>query len=180
MSGRPVIEVVADWAGLPDARRVGELTATPARGKEVFAFEYDGDWLAAGQAAALDPGLQLYGGPQYPPVGHEQFVSNTDDHLRNHGFLLEASGFRLAPAYDVNPDPDGEGLTLDISESDNAQDLELALQVADLFRLRAAKARAIVDEVVAAVRTWRGVADARGLGRASQQRMARAFRIAEA
>ncbi len=429
MSGRRVIEVVADWVGLAGARRMGDLSATPARGKEVFAFEYADTWLRGGHAAALDPALQLYGGPQYPPAGQEQFgafldsapdrwgrslmrrrealrarhegraerallesdyllgvhdthrlgglrhrldgrfrddddelasppwtslrelqhaslqlerddaeedadyarwlrmlvspgsslggarpkasvrderdrlwiakfpsrndrddvggwemvvhdlahaagiavpearveklasrggrssparghrtflsrrfdrtddgdrihfmsaltmlgrtdgaeghagasylhlaealaqvgarpaedleqlwrrivffvcVSNTDDHLRNHGFLLDAGGFRLAPAYDVNPDPDGEGLTLNITETDNAQDLDLVLGVADLFRLRAPRARAVADEVIAAVRAWRRVADAHGLGRTQQQRMARAFRTADA
>lgn len=57
-------------------------------------------------------------------------VSNTDDHLRNHGFMLTDSGWALAPAYDMNPDPHGEGLKLNISESDNAQNLELVLEVA--------------------------------------------------
>jgi serine/threonine-protein kinase HipA len=106
-------------------------------------------------------------------------VSNTDDHLRNHGFLLGARGVRLAPAYDVNPDPDGDGLTLNVSESDNAQDLDLVLSVAELFRLRPARARVVADEVVAAVRSWQTVADRYGLGRPQQQRMARAFRLAD-
>lgn len=107
-------------------------------------------------------------------------VSNTDDHLRNHAFLLEDVGFVLAPAYDINPNPDGDGLTLNVSEHGNAQDLELALGVAEWFRLSSAKARGIVDEVVAAVRTWRRVAERFGISKASQQRMARAFRVADA
>ncbi|MCP3883526.1 MAG: HipA domain-containing protein, partial [Sulfitobacter sp.] len=45
-------------------------------------------------------------------------ASNTDDHLRNHGFLLKPNGWSLAPAYDMNPDPHGAGLKLNISESD--------------------------------------------------------------
>lgn len=423
MRSRRAIEVVADWVGLDGPRRMGVLTAALARGKEVFAFEYDEDWIAARHAAAIDPALNLYRGAQYPPAGREQFgvfldsapdrwgrllmrrrealrarregrpeqalvesdyllgvhdahrlgglrfrvdgrfrddddqlasppwtslrelqhaslqlerddaeqdpdyprwlrmlvspggslggsrpkasvrderdrlwiakfpsrsdrddvggwemvvhqlaraagidvpearveqfgaqraasrghrtflsrrfdrtdqrarlhfasamtmlgridgsdggsyldlvgvlmqagarsgqdleqlwrrivffvcVSNTDDHLRNHGFLLEPGGFRLAPAYDVNPNPDGDGLTLNISESDNAQDLDLVLGVAELFRLPQPRAQAIADEVVAAVRAWRVVADQHGLGKTQQQRMARAFRVAEA
>ncbi|MEK7692307.1 MAG: HipA domain-containing protein, partial [Bdellovibrionota bacterium] len=54
-------------------------------------------------------------------------VSNTDDHLRNHGFILRSKGWALAPAYDMNPVATGDGLHLNISESDNAQDLDLAL-----------------------------------------------------
>ncbi|MCA8965424.1 MAG: type II toxin-antitoxin system HipA family toxin [Planctomycetes bacterium] len=107
-------------------------------------------------------------------------VSNTDDHLRNHGFLLEAAGFVLAPAYDINPNPDGDGLTLNVSENGNAQDLDLVLGVAPWFRLSAGRAREVAAEVVAAVRTWRRVAGEHGISKASQQRMARAFRIADA
>lgn len=107
-------------------------------------------------------------------------VSNTDDHLRNHGFLLGPTGWRLAPAYDMNPNPYGAGLQLNISESSNAQDLELALDVAHVFRVQAKRARAVVDEVVAVVRLWRVVATTHALPRPAQDRMTRAFRIAEA
>ena len=68
-------------------------------------------------------------------------VSNVDDHLRNHGFLLERAGWSLAPAYDMNPVATGAGLTLDISETDNAQDLALVREVAASFRVKAARAR---------------------------------------
>lgn len=106
-------------------------------------------------------------------------VSNTDDHLRNHGFMLTTKGWALAPAYDVNADPGGEGLKLNISESDNAQDLELTLEVAPFFRVKAPRAEEIVDEVVASVRSWRTVASARGISKASQDRFRRAFRVAD-
>lgn len=106
-------------------------------------------------------------------------VSNTDDHLRNHGFMLTNNGWALAPAYDVNPDPHGDGLKLNISESDNAQDLELALEVAPFFRITTKRANEIADEIVGAVKTWREVAAARGLSKASQDRMRRAFRVGE-
>ncbi len=107
-------------------------------------------------------------------------LSNTDDHLRNHGFMLTSRGWTLAPAYDVNPDPHGEGLKLNISESDNAQDLELALSVAPHFRLKPERATAITSEVVEAVKSWREVATARGLSAAAQDRMKAAFRVVEA
>jgi serine/threonine-protein kinase HipA len=106
-------------------------------------------------------------------------VSNTDDHLRNHGFMLGPDGWALAPAYDMNPDPDGGGLKLNISETDNAQDIELALSVAPVFRLKGKEARAIGGEVGAAVKQWRAVAAEHGLSRAAQGRMQRAFRVAE-
>ena len=107
-------------------------------------------------------------------------VSNTDDHLRNHGFMLEPTGWTLAPAYDMNPDPHGAGLKLNISENDNAQDIDLALSVAQVFRVKHARARDIVEEVASAVAQWRTVAKRHGLSRAAQARMRRAFRVAEA
>lgn len=106
-------------------------------------------------------------------------VSNCDDHLRNHGFLLERDGWSLAPAYDMNPDPDGRGLNLNISESDNAQHLELVMKVAVDFRVKSAKADEILAEVIRAVRGWRNVATAHKISRSEQDRMKRAFRIAE-
>lgn len=107
-------------------------------------------------------------------------VSNVDDHLRNHGFLLEKKGWSLAPAYDMNPVAHGDGLTLNISETDNAQDLELVLDVSKHFRVKPVAAKAIVDEVTKAVRGWPAEAKKAGITRAEQDRMATAFRIADA
>jgi serine/threonine-protein kinase HipA len=84
-----------------------------------------------------------------------------------------------ALAYDMNPVAHGDGLTLNISETDNAQDLELALDVAKHFRLKAARAREIVGEVGAAVGQWRAEAKRTGLSRAEQDRMASAFRLVD-
>ncbi len=102
-------------------------------------------------------------------------ISNTDDHLRNHGFLLEHSGWSLAPAYDMNPNPHGAGLRLNISETDNTQDLELALEVAPYCRVKGSRAKEIIDVVVGAVADWRDVAKAHGISRDEQKRMAAAF-----
>lgn len=107
-------------------------------------------------------------------------VSNTDDHLRNHGFLLQPKGWALAPAYDMNPVATSDGLHLNISESDNAQDLELALSVIQYFRLKKAQAKDIIKEVITIVRTWRTIADSVGITPSEQTQMSHAFRIAEA
>jgi serine/threonine-protein kinase HipA len=106
-------------------------------------------------------------------------VSNVDDHLRNHGFLLGAHGWALAPAYDLNPVADAAGLTLNISETDNALDLALAREVAQYFRIKSQRANAIVAEVVTAVRDWRTEAKLARLSRTEQDQMAPAFRVAE-
>ena len=62
-------------------------------------------------------------------------VSNTDDHLRNHGFLLTKNGWKLSPAYDLNPIVGKHGLHLNITDADNALDYQLAFDVKDFFRL---------------------------------------------
>jgi serine/threonine-protein kinase HipA len=102
-------------------------------------------------------------------------ISNTDDHLRNHGFLLTTQGWRLAPAYDINPTPHGSGLSLNISENDNSQDLDLAVQVAPYFRVKHPHALEIINDTVSVVAGWRKVAKSLGIGRDEQERMASAF-----
>ncbi len=105
-------------------------------------------------------------------------VSNVDDHLRNHGFLLEPAGWSLSPAYDMNPVPHGGGLTLNISETDNAQSLELALDVAKHFRVKVKRANEIIAVVLAAVSTWRAEATKAKIPKDQRERMAPAFSVA--
>jgi serine/threonine-protein kinase HipA len=105
-------------------------------------------------------------------------ISNSDDHLRNHGFLYEPGGWRLAPAYDLNPVPvdiKPRILTTTIDEADGTASLDLAYQVAEHFGLRPEKARTIAREVGAAVNNWRATAKALGLSTSDIERMASAF-----
>ncbi len=102
-------------------------------------------------------------------------VKNTDDHLRNHGFLLTDAGWILSPAYDVNPNEYGTGLHLNITEDDNALELPLVLSVAKYFRISAARAEEIIEQVKASVNTWKAVATKYNLSRAEQERMGTAF-----
>jgi serine/threonine-protein kinase HipA len=90
-------------------------------------------------------------------------VSNTDDHLRNHGFILTAGGWVLSPAYDINPVETGTGLKLNITEDDNSLDLELAKEVCTYFRLKTDRANEIIQEVKDSVRQWRTIARKYGL-----------------
>ncbi|EHK63328.1 type II toxin-antitoxin system HipA family toxin [Achromobacter arsenitoxydans] len=106
-------------------------------------------------------------------------VSNTDDHLRNHGFILvPGAGWRLSEAYDMNPVPFADGLKLNITEVDNALDLELAREVAAYFRLDLHEADEIIEEFQAIVSQWRTVARELGLPAREQERMGEAFRAA--
>ena len=106
-------------------------------------------------------------------------ISNTDDHLRNHGFLYAGQeGWRLSPAYDLNPVPTDikpRILATAINEEDNTASLALALEVAGYFDLDAAKAREIAAQVGKAISKWRDEAARHGLGKTEIDRMASAF-----
>lgn len=105
-------------------------------------------------------------------------VSNTDDHLRNHAFLRDATGWRLSPAYDMNPCPVDvrpRVHALAIDDTDPTASLDTAMEVAPRFGLTSADARAISREVGAAVGTWRAVAKGFKLNTAQIDRMASAF-----
>jgi serine/threonine-protein kinase HipA len=105
-------------------------------------------------------------------------VSNTDDHLRNHAFLRDSRGWRLSPAFDMNPCPVDVKRrihVLAIDELDGTASLDIALSVAAQFGLAQDQARAIVAEVGGAVSKWRDVAKAHKLKPAEIDRMASAF-----
>lgn len=106
-------------------------------------------------------------------------VSNTDDHLRNHGFiLLPGQGWRLSEAYDMNPVPDSHGLKLNISAADNAMDLDLVRSVAPYFRVTARIAGEIIERSRGVVKQWTRIASHLGVSAREQERMASAFRLA--
>ena len=104
-------------------------------------------------------------------------ITNTDDHLRNHGFLLTNDGWVLSPAYDINPVENGSGLKLNISDEDNSLDLNLAMEVSEFFRLSEKRATEIIDEVLNAVANWREVAIKYKISRVEQELKALAFKI---
>lgn len=102
-------------------------------------------------------------------------VSNTDDHLRNHGFILTSKGIRLSPAYDINPNPKGYGLNLNIDEQNNELNTELARSVAPYFRIDDAKAQSVITDIKKAVRGWETIADTLSISRREKNEMAPAF-----
>lgn len=106
-------------------------------------------------------------------------VSNSDDHLRNHGFILGANGWELAPAYDMNPNEFATGLSLNISEISNALDYDLAMDVAPFFRLKSERANVILKKIKNEVSSWRHVAAEYGISKQEQIRMEKCFRLAE-
>ncbi len=106
-------------------------------------------------------------------------VSNTDDHLRNHGFILTNKGWRLSPAYDMNPNEMGNGLTLNISENNNELDITLALETAYLYQLKNERAAGILKEMRLQLSNWRSVAKKFGIGKSEIEQTKRAFRLVD-
>ena len=84
-------------------------------------------------------------------------VSNTDDHLRNHGFLFSEKGLRLSPMYDVNPNPNGYGLSLNIDEYSNALDFDVAIDASNYYDINKDNASKLVEDIKRNVSKWRYV-----------------------
>jgi len=106
-------------------------------------------------------------------------VSNTDDHLRNHGFILTDKGWRLSPAYDMNPNEMGIGLTLNVSENSNDLDTALALETAHLYQLKSERAECILMEFRQEISNWRKIAKKHGISNSEIEQTKRAFRLVE-
>jgi serine/threonine-protein kinase HipA len=103
-------------------------------------------------------------------------ISNTDDHLRNHGFILTDKGWRLSPAFDINPSVDKEGLALNIDMDNNALSLDLAKSVGVYFRLGQKEMEEIIDEVKSSISRWQKIAAEIGIPRSEQMLMSPAFK----
>lgn len=103
-------------------------------------------------------------------------ISNTDDHLRNHGFILKDEGWILSPAYDLNPSIEKNGLSLNIDMDDNALDFGLAKSVGSYFRLNENEMNTIIQEVLLAVKNWKTIAKNIGIKKSEMELMSGAFR----
>jgi serine/threonine-protein kinase HipA len=104
-------------------------------------------------------------------------ISNTDDHLRNHGFILTNQGWILSPAYDLNPSIDKNGLALNIDMNNNALSYDLAKKVGDFFRLNINQMDEILHEVLRAVASWKEEANKIGISNKEQLLMDKAFNV---
>ena len=102
-------------------------------------------------------------------------INNTDDHLRNHGFLLTGQGWVLSPAYDLNPQPWAGGFALNIDENSNARDVDLVRSVGKYFRVSKDRQNEILQQVSDAVTSWKDRAIGAGIKRFEIDRMKAAF-----
>ena len=107
-------------------------------------------------------------------------VSNTDDHFRNHGFILSEDGWELSPLYDVNPDIYGEYLSLNVDSYNADISFDLAIESAKYYGLDKDEAVRLVALIKDIVRNnWQNLAKKYGIGRSEIDRMKVAFRACE-
>jgi serine/threonine-protein kinase HipA len=175
VTGKPVLIVTRfDRSG---ARRIPFLSAMSilgAKDNETRSYQEIVDALRQHGAAPQEDMEALW-----RRIVFNVLISNTDDHLRNHAFLYAGqNGWRLSPAYDLNPVPvdiKPRVLTTAIMEDDTTASLDLAFRAAGYFEIMDERARAIVKEVAASASGWRAEATRQGLARPQIERMASAF-----
>lgn len=146
--------------------RVGGNRRMYASAKTLLDMESDGasylDLAMAvqdnGATGSVEPGLEEL----FRRAIFNILIGNRDDHLRNHGFLREPTGWTLAPAFDVNPNPDKDVHVLTLDDADPTPDTSTLLAQHAYFRLDADGAQAIVEQARVASRRWREVARSAG------------------
>ena len=125
----------------------------------------------SGDGAQVDADLEQL----FCRVAFNVAVGNRDDHLRNHGFILGANGWRLAPAFDINPNIDKADHVLNLDDADNRPNLQTVLDTAGFYGLGTQRAQQIVKKVCQTVAGWRTAARQLGMGVADMELMALAF-----
>lgn len=178
IGGRPVL--ITRRFDRAAGRRIGyvsAMTMLEATERQPASYVEIAEAIEAGSPSATADLRQLW-----RRIVFSRLISNTDDHLRNHGFLrLSTAGWSLSPAFDLNPDPlPGKRFSTAIDESMADDGIEAAIAVAELFRLTNDDAKAAVAQLSHTVSQWRDVAAKFGLGRNEIERMTAAFEPAGA
>ena len=105
-------------------------------------------------------------------------ISNTDDHLRNHGILIDKNGIKLSPLYDINPTPYGDRLSLNINSDDNLIDVNNLIETYKYYNLGKKEAIEYYNEIVTIVNNnWERVAKEFNISNSSIETMRRAFSL---
>ncbi len=156
--------------------RVGDRRRLYASATTLLARD-DGD---AASYVEIAQALQDNGDPEtiasdlaelYRRIVFNVLVGNRDDHLRNHGFLRGSGGWRLAPAFDVNPNPDRAEHALALDEFSGSPSIAAVRKTRELYRLSNADARRIEGEVRDAFEEWQLLAGSIGIPRREIQRL---------
>lgn len=175
VAGKPVIVIRRfDRAGAIRIPFLSAMSMLGASDHEPHSYFEIADGLRQHGAATREDLKQLW-----RRIVFNVLISNTDDHLRNHGFLYVGNtGWRLSPAYDMNPVPVDvrpRVLSTAISPDDSTASLELALDTADYYDLERGEARKVAGEIARVVAGWRVRAEGLGLSPRETERMATAF-----
>ena len=162
------------------SRRIHFASAMTLLGKEDGASAEDGssylDMVSFIKSYGCDPKKDLV--ELWKRIVFNMAVSNTDDHLRNHAFILTKYGWKLSPLYDVNPVPYGDELSLNVNEDDNRISIPLAVATAKQFGLQEKEAKAMAENMIAVVReNWERIAVQYGISRGKIEDMRPAFSV---
>ena len=160
------------------SKRVHFASAMTVLGKEDGASASDGisylDIAAFIKSGGASPSRDLK--ELWKRIVFSMAVSNTDDHLRNHGFIYSEKGWILSPVFDVNPVPYGEQLSLNVDEYDNSISVNLAVSISEYFGIVKTDAEKMADEILKTVRcNWEKTAIKYGLSRGQIENMRPAF-----
>ena len=160
------------------SKRVHFASAMTLLGKTDGASAADGssylDIVAFIKSYGAQPKKDL--GELWKRIVFNMAVTNTDDHLRNHAFILTDKGWILSPLYDVNPVPYGDELSLNVDEEDNSISIDLAVQTSVRFGISESDAEAQAKEILKIVRdNWEKTAARYGLTRRQIEEMRPAF-----
>lgn len=174
IDGKPVlVSERFDRSGSKRLGYVSAMTMLEARDGDTRSYPEIAETFDERSSQATEDRRQLW-----RRVAFSILVSNTDDHLRNHGFVRRStSGWSLAPAFDLNPDPSPgrKHLSTAIDLEDTEARIDTLLEVAELFDLRRDEAEAMLAEVSRSTSRWRVVATQMGLGGPAIEDMAPAF-----
>lgn len=171
VDGKPVV-VLRRFDRRTNGQRLGYMSAmTMLSGSDGKSYDYldIASQIEADGGQPTDDLRELWARCAYG-----RLISNTDDHLRNHGFLRREAGWQLSPAFDVNPNPYREAFATTFNEDDTGS-LAPLIDNAERFRLDADAVAATLTRVVAAVSEWEKVASQQGLSSAAIAQMAPAF-----
>ena len=101
-------------------------------------------------------------------------IGNSDDHFRNHGFLLSAKGWTLSPAYDMNPSQNNHQSLL-INSRTNQADLSILLNSCEEYMQKPQVAETIITEIVTAIKDWQDIAKKLGIAKREMALFAEVF-----
>ncbi len=159
-------------------KRIHFASAMTLLGKEDGASAADGssylDLVSFIKSYGSDPKSDLV--ELWKRIVFNMLVSNTDDHLRNHAFILTRNGWKLSPLYDVNPVPYGDELSLNVNDDDNRISISLAIETAKQFGIQQKEAQLVAENMMEIVRdNWEKIAVKYGISRGKIEDMRPAF-----